>query len=271
MRFIIIGFTLILVGTSLFGQNQVDKSISLAGISRIAGQFEWGDVSLKNWDGNELKVIGTVSVNLGENNDAFSLEFDRKGDVLEIQSTIRDWKYLPQYLAIFQGAEKKYVKVGSEKSIDWTAIQKQHGEAGHSYSIGVIVDIQLTVLVPATLELNMTTEYGSMEVLDCRNPLNLKSIYGHLIADLNTPSSDHPCNFESTYSFVDVSLPINASYDLSLMTNYGQIYSDLSIKINQNKSIDKIFESKIVGNINHGGAPLSIQSTYDNIYLRKKT
>ncbi|MBK8504924.1 MAG: hypothetical protein IPL46_23530 [Saprospiraceae bacterium] len=270
MRFIMIGFILFLTRTSLHSQNKFDKSTPLNGISRITGQFEWGDVTIKNWNGTELKVIGTLSVNLGENNDAFSLEFERKGGMLEIHSTIKDWKSLPQYLTIFQGEEQKYFKVGSENNIDWPSIKKKHGEAGHYYSVGILVDIDLTILVPVNQELDVTTKYGSLEVLECKNPIKLKSIYGHLIADLSSRDAIQSCNLESTYSFVDVSIPAGGEYDLSIITNYGQIYSDLDIKINENLSIDKIFESKVVGDINNGGAPLSIQATYNNVYLRRK-
>lgn len=270
MKAITTGSVLVLFGTVLFSQSNFDKSWPLSGINKIKAQFEWGDITVKNWNGNELKVIGMVSVNLGENDDAFALEFDRNGDVLEIHSTIKDWKSLPQYLTIFKGAEKSYIKVGSENNIDWPSIKDKHREAGQSYSVGILVDIKLTILVPAVQELIMTTEYGSMEVLACKNPLNLKSIYGHLIATLDARQGKYPCNLESTYSFVDVSIPDDAEYELSLLTNHGQIFSNFDIDIDYNSSIDKIFESKVAGHINNGGAPLSIQATYDNVYLRKK-
>ena len=89
---------------------------------------------------------------------------------------------------------------------------------------------------------------------------------------VNLPARmEEDCQFESTYSFVDVSCPPNAGYNLLLETNYGQVYSNLDLNIDKKGSVDKIFESKIIGTLNNGGSPLQIKATYSDIYLRMKT
>ncbi len=261
---------LILCTYQVYSQNSIDQSITLAGIDKIDAKFEWGDVVVKNWDGPDLRIVGDISINLGENNDAFVLDIEKQDETLIINSTIKDWKSLPKYMTTYSGQEKVIIKVGTEKDVDWQDIKNRYGEVGNSYSFGVLVDIKLTVLVPVQPVLDIQSEYGSLEVVACSNPMNLKSIYGHLIADLDNRNAGKDCKLESTYSFVDVSIPENSGYDLTLETNYGEIYSDLNIQIDKTKSIDKIFETRVIGDLNNGGASLDIQATYNNVYLRKK-
>ena len=57
----------------------------------------------------------------------------------------------------------------------------------------------LTVLATIAKDLNITTEYGSMEIQNCKNPLNLmRSIYDHLVADFDVSKVDAICYLEST-------------------------------------------------------------------------
>jgi hypothetical protein len=254
-----------------FAQNNFNRYITLAGINKIEGDFEWGDIVVKNWDGNDLKITGNVDINLGESNDAFVLETEIQGDALLIKSTIRDWKSLPKYVTVRKGQEKVMIRAGDQEEIDWQTIKAEHGVEASSYSVGVLVDIKLTILVPARPALQVETGYGSLEVMECENPLDLKCIYGHLIAHLGQRKSKSDCNLKSIYSFVDVSVPENSDFGLTLETHYGKIYSDLDITIDTGRSINRIFESKVVGNLNGGNNPLNLQAIYNNIYLRKRS
>lgn len=255
----------------LVAQNQIAKSVNLSGVEKIEAEFQWGDVSVRNYEGTELRIEGTVSINQGEDDDAFLLDVTKEGDLIKIVSTVRDWKSLPQFLTIRNGQEKTYIKVGDSKNVDWRKIKQEYGDVGQSYSLGAIIDIDLTVLVPEEPYLELKSEYGSLEVVACKNRMELKSIYGHLIADLSDRDKDQDCNLESTYSFVDVTLPEASNQNITLETNHGEIYSDLDIDIDEEKSVDKIFESKVIGALNRGGTPLHVKATYNNIYLRKKT
>ncbi len=270
MKFYIVLFCVFIGGFHVFAQNNFNRSIALEGINKIEGDFEWGDIVVKNWDGNDLKIAGNVDINLGESNDAFVLDAEVRGDALLIRSTIRDWKSLPKYVTVRKGQEKVMIRVGDQDDIDWQAIKAEHGEEANSYSVGVLVDIKLTILVPVRPAIKIQTGFGSLEVVDCENQMDLKSIYGHLIAQLGHRNNKSDCNLKSVYSFVDVSIPENSDLSLTLETHFGRIYSDLDITIDTGRSINRIYESKVVGNLNNGDNSLNLQAIYSNIYLRKK-
>ena len=80
--------------------------------------------------------------------------------------------------------------------------------------------------------------------MECENPLDLKSIYGHLIAHLGHRKGKCDCNLKSIYSFVDVSVPESSDFGLALETHYGKIYSDLDITINTDRSINGFLKVK---------------------------
>ena len=256
--------------TQVSAQDGFERKINLQGIQKVEANFEWGDISVKNYNGSELQIVGNVSINLHENDDAFKLDIVRENGAVKVSSGIEDWKDLPQYVTLYQNGQKIYERVGDPKNMDWNDIKSKYQDAGGSYSFGPLIEIELTLLVPEDLPLSIETEYGSLEVLDCKNPLALKAIYGHLLAEFSDRSGDEDCSLESTYSFVDITLPSDSKYNLTLQTNFGEIYSDLDFNINKEKSIDKIFESKVVAALNRGGAPLQVSAKYNNIYLRKK-
>ncbi|NND35273.1 MAG: DUF4097 family beta strand repeat protein [Saprospiraceae bacterium] len=256
---------------NVFAQLNIDESHSLAGINNIKGNFEWSNITVESYPGNELKITGEVFINLGENNDAYQLKVDRVDDVLQIRSDIKDVKSLPKYLTIYKGGEEIFIRIKDRKEIDWREIKRIHGiDAGEKCSMGTLIDIKLTLLVPEGPQLELETKYGSIEMIECANSMNLKSTYGDLIAalpDLTQAES----SFKSTYGFVDLSVPDNTGVDLSAHTNHGEIYSNLDWGIDTRQSVNEIYNSRIVGPVNRGGKKIDVEALYDNVYLRKKT
>lgn len=264
-------YIFLLVGIhGVYAQNNFNRTVDLKGIQKIEADFAWGDVLIRNYEGSEIQVLGNVSINLHENDAAFTMDFTRNEGVLRISSGIKDWKKLPHYVTFYQNGQKTYEKVGNPDEVNWDQIKSKYKEAGNSYSFGPLIEIQLTIMIPEDLYLDIETEYGSLEVMDCKNPLALKAVYGHLVAEFTDRPVTKDCSLESTYSFVDISLPSSAKYDLTLQTNFGEIYSDLDFNIDKTKSTDEIFESKVIAAMNNGGASLEVMAKYNNIYLRKK-
>jgi hypothetical protein len=107
-------------------------------------------------------------------------------------------------------------------------------------------------------------------MLECRNALDLKSTYGHLVAALASEPSKEPCSLKSTYGFVDVAVPNEIGIDLTAHTNHGDIYSNLEWGVNVDQSTNEIYNSKIVGVVNKGGSKVEVEALYDNVYLRRK-
>lgn len=264
-------FIMVIASLPATSQKIIDESFSLNGIQIIEGDFEWADVVIKNYEGSDIRISGEVLINLGENNDAHQLKIERQGNVLQIKSEIKNVKSLPQYLTIYKGGQEIYVKLKDRKEVNWNEIKEVHGaDAGERCSVGVLIDVKLTILVPSQPSLKVHTNYGSIEMLECRNPLDLKSTYGHLVAALSSAPDKNACSLKSTYGFVDVAVPDDTGIDLSAHTNHGEIYSNLDWGVNVDESINDIYNSKIVGLVNKGGKKVEVEALYDNVYLRRK-
>ena len=126
------------------------------------------------------------------------------------------------------------------------------------------------LFIPEQLFLRTDLTYGDLQLQNVANPMDAENTYGHIIATFDHGNLNADCTITSTYSFVDVSLPSNSKVDLSLQTNYGEIYSDLAFTYDNEKSVDEMFHNEIVGTLNDGGRELVLKSPYNNVYLRKK-
>ena len=62
------------LGYTAAGQKNIEETFSLEGKKEVDLSFKWPKlVRIQNWDGNTIKISGTVLINNGENNDAFRL------------------------------------------------------------------------------------------------------------------------------------------------------------------------------------------------------
>ena len=80
-RYFIAALMLTLCNTA-WAQRDISESRSLNGIQQIQFDHHWADVIFRNWSENSIKVEGTVTINQGENDDAFDLDIAQKGSAL---------------------------------------------------------------------------------------------------------------------------------------------------------------------------------------------
>lgn len=84
-------------------------------------------------------------------------------------------------------------------------------------------------------------------------------------------SQEGAISLYSAYKDVDVSIPSDTKSNIQVVTDFGNIYSDLEVNVDLENSISgDILGSKMVGNINQGGVDIIVQATYGNVYLRGK-
>ncbi len=125
-------------------------------------------------------------------------------------------------------------------------------------------------------ELVISTNYSSINLNRVTGPMAVKTVYGDIDVQFDRVNAEAPSEVHSVYGFVDVSLPESSRIDLMLETNYGEIFSDLNVKINVIEQVERSkknqcydYGSEISGSLNGGGTMLSIKANHDNIYLRK--
>jgi hypothetical protein len=199
-------------------------------------------IRVSTWEGKEVTIQGHVSINAGENDDAFVLENTINGNVIRVNAEVRNIKDLPQRVTITRDGQKIMFRDKEE----FNKYQAQHGKAYNTMSWGPDIDIELEVRVPRNVETQIESVYGMVEVRNFAGPLKV----------------------ESTYGGVDAAMVERAVGELTAETNYGQIYTNLDVKFGgeQVKSKDfYLFVSAKPGN----GPKYNFESKYGNVYLRK--
>lgn len=226
---------------SLAAQTPVTKSFATASGQKIVLQFDYPElIKVSTWDKNEVSINGKVSINGGENNDAFELTSITAGGTLTIEGRMRDLKKLPHRYTISRGQEKITFKTKA----DFEKYQQEHGGSFNYTSQGVDIEITLEVKVPRNMETKIEATYGLVEVRDFSGPLTV----------------------EATYGGVDVVVQPRSTGELVAETGYGEIYSNLDLK----------FQGEDFGNFHTQvsakpgtGPRYSFGSRYGNVYLRK--
>ncbi len=251
-------------------QTNINKSFQASGLTSLKGDFTWGDVSISNWNENRIEITGTVTINNGENDEAFRLETEQSGGVLSIKTYVKDMNDLPKMVTVIHDGEKYSFKKDDNYKKKLKELKEQLGvDNFNTYNNGVDLDIKLQIKLPANVKLDLESTYGDIDLDKCSNAMDILNTYGHINAVFDNGSMKD-AELVSTYSFVDVSVPANANLDVTMHTNYGNLFTDLDVNIDKTASKEKAFYNKVVGKVNSGGASLKMKATYNNIYLRKK-
>ncbi len=232
---------LLLFSVKAFAQTPINKTIAVQTGQKIKMSFDYPQlIKVSTWDKQEISITGTVSINGGENDNAFLLENTTSGNEISITGTIPNLKKLPHRITIKQNGKKIMFKTKA----DYQKYADQNGREYNSMSWGSDIEIVLEIKVPQNIETKVLSTYGTIEIKDYSGPI---------VA-------------ESTYGAVDAALSEKSIGDLKATTNYGQIYTNLDLKFN-----DGVFEDfhTVVSAKPGVGSHYSFESKYGNIYLRK--
>jgi hypothetical protein len=119
-------------------------------------------------------------------------------------------------------------------------------------------------------EIEVSANYNSIELENVTGPLTVKTVYGHVEADLSQ-NVKGPISIVSVYGYADVTIPVATKANLKLSTSYGEIFVAPEFKIDIEKSGNMVrYSDKVSGTINGGGLNLGIRCDYGKVYLRKK-
>jgi hypothetical protein len=228
-----------------YAQTQLNKSIPVQSGQKVTMHFDYPElVRISTWERNEISVQGTVSINNGENDDAFIFENSVNNNTVEVRSFIKDLKHLPQRITIWRDGQKIMFRDKAE----FKKYQQEHGGAYNTMSWGADIDIQLEIKVPKNVDTRIESVYGMVEVKDFSGPLTV----------------------EATYGGVDAALSERSTGEITAETNYGEIYSNLDVKFGGSESQNKDFHTYVTAKPGNGPR-YNFESKYGNVYIRKAT
>jgi len=241
---ILLSSLVLLMALNAYTQTPINKSISVQAGQKIVMHFDFPElIRVTTWDKNEISIQGTVSINGGENDDAFELFNSTSGNTISVKNEIRNMKGLPQRITIVDGEQKIVFKNKEE-------FKKYQAENGKSkfdmMSSGVDLDILLEIKVPRNTDTKIESVYGMVEIRDFQAPLTV----------------------EATYGGVDASLMETATGEIIAETNFGEIYTNLDTKFGSNNIQKKDFHTFVSAKPGRG-PNYNFESKYGNVYLRK--
>lgn len=223
-------------------QTPISKSLPVKPGQRLHMNFDYPDlIKVKTWDKNEIRIEGTVSINGGENDDAFELMTDVESNLISVRSQIDNIKNLPQRIMVIDNGKKVVFKNKQE----YKKYKELNGGQFDVMSFGQEFEIQLEITVPKNMETHIESVYGMVEVSEFEAPLTVIATYGG----------------------VDAALAEMKVGEIKAETNYGEIYSNLDSKLEGSK-IDRDFYTQVFAKLGQGPR-YSFESKYGNVYLRK--
>ncbi len=226
---------------SSFAQTPINKTIAVSSGQKLVVHFDYPElIKITSWDKNEISVGGTVSINNGENDDAFELKESTSNGTIYLDGSVRNLKSLPQRITINRDGQKIMFKTKA----DYKEYMAKNGGNYNSTSWGVDMEIIIEIKVPRNMETRVESVYGMVEVKNFTGPITV----------------------DATYGGVDAAVQEVAMGELIAETNYGQIYSNLNVKFDTSKEED--FHTYVSAKPGKGPR-YSFESKYGNVYLRK--
>ena len=119
-------------------------------------------------------------------------------------------------------------------------------------------------------EIEVSTVHSGVILNNLTGPMTVKTVHGDIEASL-AATLRSPISIVSVHGHVDVALPVATKANLKLNTIYGEILVDPDFKIDIERTDNMIkYSDNVMGKINGGGLEISLSSSHDNVYLRKK-
>lgn len=222
----------------IYGQTTTTKSYPVKPNQQLQFKFDYPVIHISTWDKNEVTVTAKVNINDDENDNAFTLEEHTVNGELVISDQINDFDKLPRRYTVVRNGVKTVFKTKAQ----YLEAQKSGGMQ-QCYE-GLDLDIHLDIKIPRGAITNMKSVYGIVELSDFHAPLTV----------------------DATYGGIDATITAALTGKLQATTSYGQIYSNLDLKLTDHTERD--FFNSITAEPGRGPA-YNFTSTYGKIYLRK--
>ena len=114
-------------------------------------------------------------------------------------------------------------------------------------------------------EIEIDVAYTRVTLDNITGPVLLNATYKGPKVVFSKVNQNKPSSIVSPHGDVDVTIPADTKANIIASSSYGDIYTNLDIKVNGSES-----RSKVRGTLNGGGVEIEIRSPYKNVYMRKK-
>jgi predicted membrane protein len=119
-------------------------------------------------------------------------------------------------------------------------------------------------------EIEVSTVHSEVILNNVTGPMTVKTVHGDIEATLSATMKS-PLSIVSVHGHVDVAMPVSTKANLKLGTAYGEIFVDPDFKIEIEKTGNMVrYSDNVSGKINGGGLDITLSSSHNNVYLRKK-
>ncbi len=189
------------------------------------------DIELKGWDKPEVQIKAVVEINGGRYNDALSLKTSETGGSLSISSEL----------------DKSQIGETSTADCDENQSSWQLDDDNKKRLI-LCLNIRYEVWVPRKATVKLETISGNVTAANLQGALDLHSISG----------------------FIDISIPEATAADLLLKSVTGELYTDLDMKIMNEKEEFPIVGYEMQGQLGGGGTKMKLETISSDIYVRKE-
>lgn len=258
MRKLFLAAMLLIVSTAASAASlteTVDRTFNVRPGANVTLKNVNGRITVKAWDQPRVKVVAVKEVEAGRD------ELKKVMQELRVEFVERDGG-----LSINTRYPNEDRKVAS--LFDW--MFGDHVEA----------EVQYDLLVPRTMNVDVTntngsirlsdvtgkheldTTNGKIEVSRCAGSLDASTTNGSITAELQQVAKGQPLSFSTTNGRIEVAVPANLAVDVDAGTTNGSIHSDLPV------TTTKIGSNSLRGSINGGGTPLRMRTTNGGISIR---
>lgn len=232
--------------STLHAQSVINKTYAIGGANKISFNFDFPKIiSISTWDKNEVAVIAKVSINGGDNDEAFILEEKNENGTLTISNKIKDYDKLPRVYVVKQKGSSEKMTFKTKEAFNEYKTKNGVNKNWDYWGGNVDIEITLEIKLPANTETNVKATYGLVELKQFNGPITVNATYGG----------------------IDAAITTQAVGSVSAVTKFGQIYTDL--KLNITEKTEKDFYTSIKAETGKG-PNYSFNSTYGNLYLRKQ-
>ncbi|NNE25394.1 MAG: DUF4097 family beta strand repeat protein [Saprospiraceae bacterium] len=217
---------------------------------------DYASILIESSKTDQLELVTNATLNGVQMADLLDVDWDSNSQTLLISANFKKVKKMSkaELDKLMEEADCEEIKSS------W----KKNGNAWGNYNFNTEVVVRVPKQVSS---LNINSTYGSIDVNHKAQTLHLFSTYGSVEVQPNTGCNN--CDLESTYGSVSLNANSKANSDITLQSNYGDIYTDIDFDINKEKSENEMFHSVIVGTLNKGGQQkIHLRSDYSNVYLR---
>ena len=260
MKRLMISFLILLAAYQMQAQ-EYKVALNNSADSKVVISITGGDLTVKGYDGNEVKIStddpeeyekperakGLKSLyNGAEDNTGLGLSVVKDGNVVKIVNASR-------HDSDYQILVPKKVALTIEQ-VNWGG-----GDTEMSNLDG---------------EIEIKSTNGDITLKNISGPLVASSTAGDLVAEFSALRQGKPTAISVVSGDLDITLPADSKANFKLQSISGEIYTDFDIAYKKDKQNDDLRHIgggyTIDGSINGGGTEMSIKTISGDIFIRRK-